>query len=38
LDASGTRREAIPTSGRQDGVLIELHPKHETLWYEVEIR
>lgn len=38
LDESGNRREAIPVATRDGKAVLELGPKHKTLWYEAEVR
>jgi hypothetical protein len=36
LDASGARKAKLEAIAAEGGTMIELSPKHETLWYEVE--
>jgi hypothetical protein len=38
LDASGNRRAAIPLGQRDGRTEVELDPRHETVWYELEIQ
>ena len=37
LDSAGNRRAAVTVSGDDDRALVELHPRHRTVWYEVEL-
>ncbi len=38
LDESGNRRGAVPVAAEGGRAVVELLPRHKTLWYEVEIR
>ena len=37
LDEAGNRREAIPVGSNENRALVELDPRRQTVWYEVEI-
>ena len=38
LDESGNRRAAVSCGGRDGKTALILDPKHQTIWYEVQIR
>ncbi|OHB66921.1 MAG: hypothetical protein A2V70_08805 [Planctomycetes bacterium RBG_13_63_9] len=38
LDEAGNRRAAVTCAGRDGKTLVELSPRHKTVWYEVEVR
>lgn len=38
LDSSGNRTERVPASSSDGKARMELAPKYQTLWYEVEIK
>jgi hypothetical protein len=38
LDESGNRRAVVECTQRDGKALLNLDPKHKTVWYEVEVR
>ncbi len=38
LDQSGNRRPEVPCGQRRGKALLQLDPKHQTIWYEAEVQ